>query len=177
MPFPDWRAGAKVTAALLKQQQVNIITPTTLQSKASITTPSADNELTFAIEANATYVVEFVVVFTSISTAVDLRTQWSVPAGAAGTRMCFGSTSNSATATTIDDTKALVVAQTFTTNVVYQIFDQSAQTGQLITEIATVRNGGTAGSITFLWAQDSSSATNLSRLASNSSYVRYTRYA
>lgn len=171
MPFPDWRAGAKVTSATLALQQVNILQPTSTQTVTSSTAFVNDAALVFALSANATYVVEVCAIFLTASTAPDVKTDWTVPAGATGTKMGVGSTAVAASFTSGADTRASFTANPFTTPNVYQL----GTVAQYLWETAVVITAGTAGNVQFRWAQNTSNASGVTR--QTQSFMRVVRHA
>lgn len=137
------------------------------ESIASSTTAQSDNDLTYALLANASYEIEACLIVTG-STAGDIKTQWSVPSGATGSRLCHGPTSTAAGFTGQEQTEARMSAHGWTTSVAYSI-EGSA--------VAIVERGPiattSAGTLTLQWAQVTSSAT--ATVVGANSYLRVTR--
>lgn len=122
------------------------------ETLASSTTLQDDDDLTFEIGANETWLVEYRLFYSS-PTAADLKMDISGPSGVAGS---YGIV-------------ALDTAATGTSGDVTVPSDNSLATDQVLggagfdvrltaIVLATIRNGATAGSVTLRWAQNVSDA-------------------
>jgi hypothetical protein len=111
------------------------------QSIASSTTQTADTALLVALEANATYLVTALIVWTSASTTPGISNGWTVPAS---TTIVWGDqTQFAANSTASTEAWTLSVASALKS---FQLFGYVAV-------------GGTAGNLQFTWAQTTSNAT------------------
>lgn len=167
--YPTWRAGKKVTAALLTQQQVHTVMASSDLIRNNTATIADDTALLFPLVANALYIVEAYVAFNAASGTPDIATSWSVPAGTTGGRFCYGATSPGGTFTDESNGRVTVRSQTQTGTVTYT--QHTAQ--QSITEVLSLITSGTAGNVVFGWAQNTANASNTTRLAE--SYLRIER--
>jgi len=144
------------------------VIPAATRTLSNSTTLTADADLTVTLAANTTYEIEFWLIFFT-NVACDLKTAWSVPAGATGLKSCVGATDNAATYTSRTDTRARVGAHSFTTSTTYQL--EIGDLAQLCWERGIVTTTST-GSLTIQWAQNSAVVGNLNR--SVSSFLKVT---
>lgn len=170
MYYPNWKAGSKVTAALLGEVQAESIRANATQVVNNSTTLVDDTVLTVPVQANAAYVVEIGCRFLQANAAADLKTAWSVPSGATGTRMCFAPTGTAASFTSEVDTRASFISLPFTTVSLWQMGTADI----CFREVAIVVTSTTSGSITFQWAQNTATAANTTR--QQGSYIRVQRF-
>jgi hypothetical protein len=119
------------------------------QTKTSDTTLAADSAITFAMAAAATYLIRVVVAATG--TVGDLKTDWSVPASAAGLKFVIGPALSSTDRT---DTTMRSSAHGFTTVPTYGL---NSTSGARVVEEGHVTTVG-AGTWSWRWAQNTSSA-------------------
>jgi hypothetical protein len=134
----------------------------------SSTTYKDDEELVYALVANAIYEPEFILA-PGGSTTGDIKTRWSVPSGATGFRWCTGLGS---TATSRDNAAAIKMAvHAFSSDCVYGTV--STTSVGAAREIGTITTGATAGNLRLQWAQNTSDATGSEILAG--SYLRIRR--
>ncbi|MGW6738668.1 hypothetical protein [Streptomyces sp. NPDC055013] len=140
--------------------------------RASTTTFVADPVLQASLAANAVYLIEVYLYYGALA-AADIKTQWTVPAGATGNRSCFGPGSSAS-----DSSATNIVVRcgvhAFTTSIPYEGVRNSQSNLTLAWEsgIVTTTNSGT---FSFDWAQNTSNATG-SRMGANS-WLRVTRLA
>lgn len=167
--YPVWRAGAKVTADRLTQQQTHVVAATADQIVNNSATLTNDTLLFFPLAANALYVVELHVAFNAGSAVPDIFTAWSVPAGTTGGRFCFGSTGTDASFTDNEITRGTARANTFIGGVTYRM----GASDQSCNEILSLITAGTAGNVQFRWAQLTATVINSTRLTD--SFMRVTR--
>jgi hypothetical protein len=167
--YPTWRAGSKVTADRLTQQQTHTVIAAADQiiNNSSVTTD--DTELFFPLKANALYIVELHAAFNPASATPALKFGWSVPAGTTGGRFHFGSTSNAGTFTDNQITRASVRSEPFTTVIV----NRTGTLDQSFNEILSLITLSTPGNVQFRWAQNTATVANTTRLAD--SFMRVTR--
>ena len=139
------------------------------ESVTSSTTVQNDNDLTVVLAASATYEVEAFLIVTG-PTAADIKTQWTVPSGATGSRLCVGPTPTAAGFTGQGQTEARMSAHGWGTTVTYSIETAATvicERGPLVTT--------TAGTLTLQWAQVTSNAT--ATVVGTNSYLKVTRIA
>ena len=176
MHYPVWTAGQTVTAERLIDQAENVIATTATLDRSSTTTLADDTVLTTTLAANATYLVEFSVVFSSTSTTPDVNTNWTVPSSATGRKFRRGPTSNNSTMTSSIDSRIKVDAVSLTTSGAYQVVGTTAATQTVgVTEVGIVVTSTTSGTLAFQWAQNTSNATATTRGAD--SYLKVCRIA
>ncbi len=112
-------------------------------------TANNDSFFTFAMAASATYLIEIVAI--AAGTSGDLATNWSVPAGSSGVKLCAGPALAS---TNRDDTQVRQSSHTHTTSVNYGV---NSASGVIVHERGQVKTAG-AGTWTWQWAQNTSNA-------------------
>lgn len=169
--YPNWRAGMKVRASDLTQQQIQLFRATANQVVNNTTVLANDTELVVPLLATASYIVELVCAFDNVNAGVGYRTAWTVPAGATGKRMVFGATQTAGAFTSAVNTKGKVPAVAFTTASTHQ----SGTIDQSHYEWLTITTGVTAGNAQFQFAQQTANASNTTRLSN--SYIRVHRVA
>lgn len=170
--YPAWTAGSIITAAKLNYGIINVIAASSQQAVNNSTTMVDDNELVFAAEANASYIVEFYLAFQS-GVNCDVRTEWGVPSGTSGLKQCLGATTTAGSFTSRDNTAARVGCHGFTTDVVYQL--DTGSLDQLAWERGYVVVGATSGNINIRFAQGTATVGDVTRDAN--SYMTYKRIA
>jgi hypothetical protein len=154
--YPPIAAGQRVTATLLRAGQWELIRKPLAESVTSSTTVQNDDDLFFAAEANAVYVVDcYLNAHQTIAdgTAIDLKVQWSVPASSTGTRLCWGPTVGMTDRT---NTSMVSAAHAFTSVRTYGC-DISSET-VAIYEHLVIETDSTAGNVQLQWAQNTSNA-------------------
>ncbi|WP_327679472.1 hypothetical protein [Kitasatospora sp. NBC_00458] len=83
MPYPQWRAGERITAARLASMIPAVVVKAAAQSVTNSTVLVDDTHLFLPVEANATYVLDGAVFYAGQYNAGDLRADWGIPGGAA----------------------------------------------------------------------------------------------
>lgn len=169
--YPQIAAGDELTADLLMSMLPRIISKSVDEGRDTTTTLANDSELLMTLEANATYFVEFYLNCAALD-AAKIKTAWSVPAGATGSRNVLGpgSTANQAS---MDNVSMRAGTHTFTTSVTYGTRN-SAVNGFYVQETAVVVTSS-SGTCALQWAQDASNATDTTIYAR--SLMRVTRIA
>lgn len=175
--FPTFAAGDRVTAQMLNDMQSTVIVATTAQTVNNTTVHVNDNTLSVPVEANASYFIEFFLIFSQSGAAnSDVDIMWSVPSGTSGLKQVTGSTDGNAVdgAEYISrtETGARMGGHNFTFEVRYNM-EPLASRPQCSMESALINVDGVAGNVVIQWAQGTAAAQNLSRDAF--SFVRYTR--
>lgn len=166
--YPVWLAGMQVTAGRLTARQWNATVKQTRETVTSSTTYQDDDELAFPVAANAAYLGRFVYGVDG-ATGGDIKTRYSVPAGATGFKWCVGPQSG---ATDRDDTQMVSAVHGYTTD---RPYGTVAATSSAITvvEWLMVQTAGTSGEVRLQWAQNASSGTATAVL--DRSLVAWTR--
>lgn len=152
MVYPTILAGRRLTGSLLTSMLPLPAAKTATTARASTTTATADPELQVSVEANAEYVFHAYIRYSG-DTAGDLKCAFTGPSGSSGS---WGARTMDAAATTATGNSQAVRTPIGTTKSIGCISTSVPQTfnveGRLIT-------GGTAGTFSFDWAQDTSNAT------------------
>jgi hypothetical protein len=163
---PSWFAD--ITAAVNDHEDrvtvvesaiTRVVRKTADETVSSDSTLSNDSQLSMSVEAGASYAFDSVVFFNTNGTA-NYKGQWTVPTGALLTFQCTGY-SLAGTFGIFWNTDASL--QTMQGNATPR---PHAMSGTLIV-------AGTAGNITWQWAQNTSNASNTSTLLA--SYIRLTK--
>ncbi len=142
--YPSFFVGQRLTATLLQSGQPNQAWKIASTARQNTTTRTADPDLSLAVEANALYKGEFMLIYSSTSATPGFNWAFTVPSGASGYY------TYSAGQTTTD------------TNITFPI----ASGGGPPTVNGTLGLGGkfwldtssTAGNLAIAWAQLSSNA-------------------
>jgi hypothetical protein len=156
LTYPTISAGQRITGALLQALTTQAAVKSSATSRVTSTVVN-DPDLQFPVVAGGLYLVEFGVSYSGII-AGSLRTQWGVPSGTSGVRMCHGpgSTTNNADA---DNITGRFGGHQFTTPVTYSCARNSTSNTQALTETCYITVGSTAGNIVFQWGQATTNAT------------------
>lgn len=162
--YPDIVAGQEITAELLRAMLPQTVWKTASTDRAATTTFADDEDLTMQLEASATYIVEFHLLYAALS-AADFKTAWTVPSGAGGNRSAMGPGSTAADADADNITMRSGV-HNYTTSVTYSGVRNSATNLAIAVETATLTTSS-AGTLALQWAQATSNAT-ATRLATGS---------
>ncbi len=168
--FPDIGASEDFTVETLRQMIPNYVIKANSESATSDATINDDSDLIVPVEANATYHVKFNV-FAAAVTASDIKTAWSVPAGAGGLRKVSGPGSTAADGSA-DNVAGKFGVHGFTTEITYSGVRNSNTLQFWILEEALVIVDATAGNVTFRWSQATSGATATIVYASWAEYRR-----
>lgn len=152
MAPPTWVVGQVLTAADVNNWFVPLcVTKLSDQSKTSNTTIAADTELFLPVAVSATYWFTFSIDFEGgTQNASDIKFNWTVPAG---TTLRYHSVREGLVAGTAN----VVNCQTGTDVVAAGTKGAGNLCGT--SGWGTLLTAGTAGNITFQWAQNTSSAT------------------
>lgn len=145
---------------------------TTDLDRASTTTFAADPVLQATLAANAKYLIEVYMSYGALA-AADLKTQWTVPAGATGNRSCFGPGSSASDSSATNIVVRCNVSN-FSTSIPYEGVRNSQTNLTLAWETGMVTTT-TGGTMSLDWAQNTSNATG-SRMGAGS-WMRVTRLA
>lgn len=163
MAFNTFTAGMKLTPARLNATQVAYKSSNTFRS--STTTLTADPDLTLAVVANATYIMEARIVAVSTSATPDITVGFSGPSGATMDRwsMMWNDATTTVAAVTLAD-----ITTTRNNALSANLSQEHRMSGMLVTS-------STAGNFAFQWAQGTSDAT--STIVRAGSWLRLTRVA
>lgn len=172
MRYPTWLAGQTVTAALLSSMLPLEAYKTGNTDRLSTTTFVDDPDLTFDLEANAVYFVEFFLLM-GATTAADIKTSWTVPSGAAGLKSVIGPGSAAVDANA-DNISMRTGVHGFTTQINYSGVRNATASLFRGYEHAIVTTFA-AGTCAIRWAQVASDAA-ASRMSAGS-YARAKRVA
>lgn len=169
--YPTPYAGQRITGSLLLSMLPLEAYKTTNLTRASTTTLVDDPDLVLTLEANATYVVEMFIKYASV-TAEQLKTAWTVPAGANGGRSRVGISSTVNDTTTGGPFGNVALGQhAFATTLTYGTRNSTAN------QVAAMEMGNvittTAGTLALQWAQNTSGATGT--IVAAGSYMRAKR--
>lgn len=167
MPYPDWKVGQKVTAALLAAMQPIRATKSVDTARASTTTLAADPHLVLPVLANAVYDLDGYIEYDgNFGGSGDLKLDWTVPAG---TTMRWAPRSNASGDTTQKFSSGSVAYNLAVSAGTYGV----GTTRNSLSPRGWVITSGTAGNLTLRWAQNSSNAVATTLYAN--SWVRLTR--
>lgn len=180
--YPQWLAGQDITSDNLNEMIPKVAFKASNTARLSTTTPAADPDLQFTLAANATYIMDGFVKYSS-PTAAAFQVDWSAPSGATGdwTACGVGTPVKSATGTTVVSAPATSNASGYMVRMETTDVTSARSFGSIVETIPTVlqingtiktTNGGT---YSFDWAQLSSTATNTTVYAN--SWLRLQRVA
>lgn len=153
--YPAVAAGARLTPPLLTGGLPTVVMKTAAESVASSVTLQDDNELTFPLVANATYIVDaYLIAHQTVdaATAIDINTEWSTPSGSSGGKWCFGPQLGM---TDRENTSMVASFHLHATDRRYGL-DSSGETVAIHEHLIILTT--TAGDLTFRWAQSTSNA-------------------
>ena len=144
--------GDVLAAADVNEQLVNTkyaIKPADT-SRASTTTLANDPDLTVSVDANKTYYVQVTIIYTAVSGSGDLKFAWTVPAGT----VFSGTVMNDATTVNMGAYQAggTLISQT-------QSFVGGGASILASAFSGVLAIGGSSGSFTLQWAQQTSNVT------------------
>lgn len=155
--YPSITAGQKATADLLRAMVPDVIYKTAATDRASTTVLADDPDLTYQVEANATYHVRFSLWFAALS-AADVVTDWTVPVGVTGNRSVLGPGSTVADANA-DNVAMRCGVHGYGTDVTYSGVRNSGSLHFGVVEESIVQVSTTSGTIAIRWAQGTTNVT------------------
>lgn len=168
--YPTFLAGQRITAALLRSAQPQVVRKTADTNRSATTTFEDDPHLTVAVEANAVYVMDGWIKYFADPTP-DIKIQFTIPTGTLGewAWLMPGSTT-AATGTTGYSIR------TETNDVSGSRTGYGTSDSVMFTPISGLwRVASTSGSITMQWAQNTSNATSTNIYTD--SWLRFQRIA
>lgn len=166
--YPVPAVGQRLTAEFVASMLPNFVRKTSATARISTTVLAADADIAAAVEANAVYEWEALLVYDS-ALAADFKWAWTGPAGFAGD-MWYGAILTASAAGAYSDDQNGYASVTATATV-----GGGAANVEAIRMSGTVSTTGTAGTMTLTWAQGTSTASNTTLRAG--SYLKLTRLA
>lgn len=168
--YPQPLAGQRITAALLRSMLPQTVRKTADTSRAATTTFADDDHLSYAVEANAVYVMDGWIKYFAHSTP-DIKIQFTTPTGTLGEwGWLMPGSGTAATAT------AGFSIRTDTIDVGGSRTGYGTTDSNMFTPMNGFwRIGSTAGSVTLQWAQNTSDAT--ASVLFTDSWLRFQRIA
>jgi hypothetical protein len=130
----------------------NIIRKPVDTARSATTTTADDPHFTFAAEANSAYFIQ-IFLYISSNTTADFKSSWTVPSGSGGLRWVLG---EAIAGTDYATTTMRTSVHQPTTDVAIGGHSLTLFSGAM--ETAVITTAGTAGPITFKWAQNTSDA-------------------
>lgn len=154
--YPVIAAGQRITTSLLNAMMPAYVNKGTNTVRTSTATLADDPDLTYQLAANASYFVEIYIKYdTTDATHTTIKTAWTVPSGATGTRTALGSGS---TQTSDDNVSSRHGVHNFTTAVTYGERTGGSQMWALETAVIDTTSAGT---LALQWAQVASSTSSV----------------
>lgn len=159
MPYPEFRAGQRITASLLNAGKLEYVQNAAGAQTTTSTTVTAATDLVFAVEANAKYKVHAVISFDAYingtpNTPGDAKFNWTVPSGATMQRSII---TPSASNTTNIDTNAIFIRRGASTQQVVGGNNGVSSAFTVHEEIIDLVVGSTAGDVQLNFALNSGS--------------------
>lgn len=145
------------------------ITKSGAETVTSSTTMQDDNDLTFTMEAGATYLVEVYINAQSASATPDIKTAWAGPADISGARWNVGT----AVATTAGFVGREDSNGRFSVHGVTTVTSYALDTAGVSIQETGVISSATGGTFKVQWAQNTSSAT--ATQVNASTFMTYTK--
>lgn len=159
MPFPEWRAGQRVTAALLNSGKLEFVTNSAGAQTNTTTTMAAATDLIFAVEANARYWIMIEAAYNAPITDAngDIKFEWTAPAGATMGRNVIALATTVPT-TNLDSNVAMIRRGTGTDQVAGGT-NSVASAFTVYHEVVDLQVGSTAGNVQFQFALNAGAGT------------------
>jgi hypothetical protein len=168
--YPTLAAGQRLTAELLRSMLPQTVRKTADDSRSATTTFADDTHLTFAVEANAVYVMDGWIKYFADPTP-DIKIQFTTPTGTLGEWAWLMPGSGTAATGTVGYS-----IRTETNDVGGSRTGYGTSDSTMFTPISGLwRVGSTAGSITLQWAQNTSNA--IATVMYTDSWLRFLRIA
>lgn len=156
--FPTISSGLDSDAELLRLMLPTYVLKDNSTSATSDTTISSDPELLLEdLVANGIYEITFFVKFAGDNDG-DIQTNWTLPTGASGTRLCLGPGSTASNVNG-DNIALRMGVHGVGTDVNYSCTRDSGSLSTWCLETAIITLGANDGDINFAWSQDVSFAT------------------
>lgn len=151
--YPAWLAGMEITAARLASMLSTTAYKAADTSATSDIVLSADPDLSIAVEADAVYEIDGVLLIASASQTPDILIQMEGPASSTGVWSAIGPP----TSATTDDSTMRNIATAMSSSRSYGIQSTSGTFGLHINGM--LDTAGTAGNFFVSWCQSTSNAT------------------
>lgn len=159
MPYPNFRAGQRVTAALLNAGKLEFVTNAAGTQTNTTTTMVNATDLVFPVVANARYKVHALISFdaaTSAPAAGDAKFDWEVPSGATMQRNII---TPAASNTNTTDTNAQFIRRGSATDQTAGGNNGAGSAFVVHEEIIDLVTGSTAGDVQFRFALQTGTGT------------------
>lgn len=168
MTYPVPAVGTRLTADFLASMLEVSARKGSATSRTSTTVQAADPDLVVAVDANAVYELVGAIHYTALTGASSggITFGWTLPAGASGDIVYSGKDTTTSVGNNNDQTLSAAMSGTASFGAL-----ASGNTGFSIS--GTFITSGTAGSLTFTWAQRTSSVTATTVQAN--SYIKIKR--
>jgi hypothetical protein len=168
VPYPEFQAGQRITAALLNAGKMEFVTNSAGAQTSTSTTVANATDLVFAVEANARYWIMAQISYDATADDDDIRFDWEVPSGATMGRNIIGAALST---TTNLDTNAVFIRRGAGTDqevggnggtgsafMVYQeivdlVTDSTAGTAQFRFGLGTAAGTATLQADSMIWYQ------------------------
>ena len=169
--YPTFRAGKKVTGALL--ESIKPVTVRKLSDTARSTTTVADDpELQFSVEANAVYRMEGVLYFNG-SVATDIEIDWSAPSGSDGSWAAIGMPqTETATPDTFNSNMSSTGTTTITSSRAYGVDDNGTGSPSTLHVRSLLITGSSAGTYALAWSVQPTEVGTITMLADSFLYLQ-----
>ena len=158
MPYPEWRAGQRVTADLLNAGRLEFVTNSAGSQTNATTTLTNATDLLFTVEANARYLAIVEIAYDA-PTATDAKFAWTAPTGVTMGRSATGQGLD--TATNIAALTGLYIRRGTGTAVAVGGPNATANAFSVYTEICDIQVGSTAGTMQFQFAANAAGTATL----------------
>jgi hypothetical protein len=169
--YPDIAVGQRITADLLTSMLPIVISKTTATTRPSTTTISDDPDLVVPVLANASYFIEMFIRYATTS-AAGFKDNWTVPASTSTANRGVIGAGSTQVDTAADNDGGRFGVHGYGTALGFG--DRNSVSNQLlIVQTGVVTTAGTAGNVSYAWAQEVSTAVNTA--VSAGSFIRATR--
>jgi len=157
MPYPEFQAGQRITAALLNAGKMEFVTNAAGAQTNTTTTMANATDLSFAVTVNSRWWIMTEIAYDA-PTATDAKFAWTAPAGATMGRNII---SQAAGTTTNIDTNAILIRRGTGTAQAVGGPNGTTSAFSVHTEIVDLQVGSTAGTIQFQFAANAAGTATL----------------
>lgn len=172
--YPALRAGQKVTGSLLTSMKPLTVRKLSDTARTS-TTPTADPELQFTVEANAVYRMEGILYYDG-SVETDIQIDWSAPTGSDGSWGAVGAPETEAFTPNVNVSQVkLVGTGTITSARAYGVDNLGTGSPLTLHVRSLLITGSTAGTYSLDWSVQSGEVGTITML--NDSFLALRRIA
>lgn len=158
MPYPEWRAGQRVTAALLNAGRLEFVTNSAGTQTNATTTLTNATDLLFTVTANSRWIIIAEIAYDA-PTATDAKFAWTAPTGATMGRNIMGQGLD--TATNIAALTGMYIRRGTGTAQSAGGPAGTASAFSVYHEIVDLQVGSTAGTIQFQFAANAAGTATL----------------